>query len=111
MELTEKQYQRIAALLPVQRGNVKIQNRTLLNALIYRCENGCKWRSLPETFGHWHTIYVRFDRWSVNGVMERVYRALEAEGLIDMSVCALDSMSVKAHPDAHGAQKKTASRR
>jgi hypothetical protein len=30
MELNEKQFQRIAGLLPVQRGNVKIQNRTLL---------------------------------------------------------------------------------
>jgi transposase len=24
----------------------------LLNALVYRCENGCKWRALPEKFGH-----------------------------------------------------------
>jgi hypothetical protein len=28
MELTEKQYQRIAKLLPVQRGNVRIENGT-----------------------------------------------------------------------------------
>ena len=111
MELTEKQYQRIAHLLPVQRGNVKIPNRTFLNALIYRCENGCKWRSLPIAFGDWHTIYVRFDRWSTKGVMERVYNALETEGLIDMGVRALDSMSVKAHPDAHGAPKKTVNKR
>jgi transposase len=111
MELNEKQYQRIARLLPTQRGNVKIQNHALLNALIYRCENGCKWRALPETFGDWHTIYVRLDRWSENGVLDRVYAALAAEGLLDMSVCSLDSMAVKAHPDAHGAPKKTAPRR
>jgi hypothetical protein len=42
MELTEKQYKRIEGLLPIQRGNVKISNLTLLNALIYRGENGCK---------------------------------------------------------------------
>jgi transposase len=59
MELTEKQYRRIAGLLPVQRGNVKIENRILLNALIYRCENGCTWRALPERFGNWHTVYMR----------------------------------------------------
>jgi hypothetical protein len=50
MELTEKQYERIAGLPPVQRGNVKIGNHTLLNAQIYRCENGCKRRVLPERF-------------------------------------------------------------
>ena len=111
MELTEKQYLKIAALLPVQRGNVKIPNHTLLNALMYRLENGCKWRSLPKTFGDWHVIYVRLDRWSSNGVLERVYTALVMEGLLDMRVCALDSTAIKVHPDAHGAPKKTVSRR
>ena len=106
MELNEKQYQRIAGLLPIQRGNVKIPNHTLLNALIYRCENGCKWRALPKPFGDWHVIYVRLNRWSENGVLDRVYAALSSEGLLDMSVCSLDSMAVKAHPDAHGAQQK-----
>jgi hypothetical protein len=48
MELNEKQFQRIAGLLPVQRGNVKIENRTLLNALIYRCENGGRCRKPSE---------------------------------------------------------------
>ncbi|MDR2792458.1 MAG: transposase, partial [Treponema sp.] len=59
MELTEEHYQEIKGLLPKQRGHVKIDTRTLLNALIYRCENGCKWRSLPQRFGNWHVIYVR----------------------------------------------------
>ena len=111
MELNEKQYRRIAGLLPTQRGNVKIPNRTLLNALIYRLENGCKWRSLPATFGNWHTVYVRLDRWSCNGVPERVYTALVKEGLLDMRVCALDSTAVRVHPDARGARKKTVSKR
>ena len=111
MELSEKQYQRIAELLPVQRGNVKIENRTLLNALIYRCENGCKWRALPESFGNWHSIYVRFDRWSENGVLERVYKALSAEGLMGCEVYALDSTAIKVHPDAQGALKKTVRKR
>ena len=111
MELTEQQYRRIAGLLPVQRGNVIIENRTLLNALIYRCENGCKWRALPERFGHWHTVYMRLDRWSRSGVLERVYAALVAEGLANAELYSLDSTAVKAHPDAHGARKKTVRRR
>ena len=86
MELNEKQYLKIAGLLPVQRGNVKIPNRTLLNALIYRLENGCNRRSLPATFGDRHVIYVRLNRWSCNGVLERVYTALETEGLLDAGV-------------------------
>ena len=111
MELSEKQYQRIAALLPAQRGNVKIENRTLLNALICRCENGCKWRALPKSFGNWHVIYMRLSRWPENGVLERVYTALAADGLPDRRVYALDSTAVKVHPDAQGALKKTVRKR
>ena len=106
MKLKENQYQQIEKLLPRQRGNVKVENRNLLNALIYRCENGCSWRGLPQSFGPWHTIYVRIDRWARNGVPERVYTALAAEGLKDIKVYALDSTAVKVHPDAHGARKK-----
>ena len=33
MELTEAQYQRIASVLPVQRGNVSMSNLQALNAI------------------------------------------------------------------------------
>ncbi len=33
-------------------------------ALLYIIENGCKRRALPKEFGNWHTVYVRFNRWS-----------------------------------------------
>ena len=91
MELTEQQYQRIAGLLPVQRGNVTIENRTLLNALIYRCENSCTWRALPERFGNGHTVSVRLVR---QRVLERVYAARTVEGLTDTEVYSLTSTAV-----------------
>jgi transposase len=106
MNLKESQYRQIQKLLPVQRGNVRTDNRQLLAALIYLCENGCSWRALPPSFGSWHAIYVRLNRWAKNGVLERVYAALAAEGLTAANVYALDSTAVKAHPDAHGAGKK-----
>ena len=106
MNLNENQYLRIAKLLPTHRGNVKIDNRRLLAALIYRCENGCSWRSLPQSFGPWHVIYVRLNRWAKSGVLEQVYTQLTAEGVPAKKVFALDSTSVKVHPDAHGARKK-----
>ena len=70
MELTGSQYALLSPLLPVQRGNVKIDNRQLLNALLYVVENGCKWRRLPKEFGNWHTIYMRLRRWAEQGVLE-----------------------------------------
>jgi len=110
MYLSEKQYEQIGKALPKQRGNVCVENRLLLEALVFRCKTGCAWRDLPGSFGKWHTIYTRLNRWAKNGVLERVYVALSAEGLGASSAFSLDSTAVKAHPDAHGALKKTAAR-
>jgi len=106
MILKENQYRRIEKLLPTQRGNVKIDNRDILNALLYRCKNGCSWRDLPREFGNWHVIYMRFSRWAKNGVLERIYAVLSEDGLLHTNVYALDSTSVKVHPDAFGCLKK-----
>jgi transposase len=106
MEINEEQYRKIQDLLPKQRGHVKIANLTVLNVPVYRCENGCKWRALPERFGHRHVIYMRLNRWAKSGVLDRVFSVLQAEGLIGLEVLSLDSTAVKVHPDAHRASKK-----
>ena len=108
MNLTEAEYNRIKDLLPLQRGNVRVDNLTFLNAILYALENGCKWRALPKEYGQWSTIYKRFRRWSENGVLNRVFTALNEERLKDAktSVLSLDSTCVKANPDAAGALKK-----
>ena len=48
MKLTEEHYERIAPLFPVQRGNVRVSNLQVLNAILYVAEHGCKWRGLPS---------------------------------------------------------------
>ena len=108
MEITEEQYQRIAPHFPVPRGNVSVPNLQVLNAIRYVNEHGCKWRGLPASFGPWHTIYTRMNRWCQKGVLDRVFAALQEEGIIrvNVAVLALDSTSVKAHPDGAGALKK-----
>ena len=110
MELTQSQYELIAPHLPVQRGNVKIPNLEVLNAILYVAEHGCKWRGLPERFGRWHTVYTRMNRWSKNGVLDRVFEQLGKERIVEVSldVLSLDSTTVKVHPDGTGALKKTA---
>ena len=108
-EITEAQYQRIASSLPRQRGNVKLNNLQLLNALLYVAEHGCKWRGLPKRFGNWHTIYTRMNRWSKSGVLDHVFEQLQREQIVRIRVEAvsLDSTTVKVHPDGMGALKKT----
>ena len=52
MELTGAQYERIAPLFPVQRGNVRLSNTQVLYDILYVAEHGGKWRGLPERFGN-----------------------------------------------------------
>ena len=112
MELTQGRYELIEPHLHVQRGNVRIPNLQVLNAILYVAEHGCKWRGLPERFGRWHTVYMRMNRWSKNGVLDRVFEQLGQEGIVEVSldVLSLDSTTVKVHPDGTGALKKTAHR-
>src|SRR5271166_1255288 len=105
MEISEAQYQRIASSLPRQRGNVKLNNLQLLNALLYVAEHDCKWRGLPKRFGNWHTVYTRMNRWSKNGVVDQVFEQLQREQIVRIRIEAvsLDSTTVKVHPDGTGA--------
>jgi transposase len=111
--ITQEQYDLLHPYLPVQRGNVRISNLTLINAVLYVAENGCKWRALPKEFGNWHTIYTRLHRWADSGVLDRLFEALQRHNLIRIKVecLGLDSTSVKVHPDGTGALKKTVRRR
>ena len=109
MELTHSQYERIAPHLPVQRGNVRISNRQVLNAILYVAEHGCKWRGLPKRFGNWHTIYTRMSRLSKNGVLDQMFEYLQREQIVRIKIEAvpMDSTIVKVHPDGTGALRKT----
>ena len=49
MEITPAQYERIAPVLPVQRGNV-LSNLQVINAILYVAEHG-----FAARFGNWHT--------------------------------------------------------
>ena len=112
MEITEVQYARIESSLPRQRGNVSLTNLAVLNAILYVAEQGCKWRGLPQRFGNWHTIYTRMNRWSKNGVLDRIFEQLQREQIVRIKIEAvkMDSTIVKVHPDGTGALKKTAPR-
>lgn len=84
MKINEEQYEKISKILPKQRGNIKLNNIDFINALLYICENGCKWRALPKEYGNWHTIYVSFNRWSKNGVLKKLFLELQVQQRLNL---------------------------
>ena len=111
MEINQEQYDKLKHLLPTQHGNVSIDNITFINALLYICENGCKWRRLPKEYGNWHAIYKRFHYCVRVGVINKLLEELHVQEIGDPSLLIhfMDSMTAPVHPDACGALKKTAS--
>lgn len=109
MELTECHFERIAHCFPKPRGTLKYSHLEVLNAILYIAENGAKWRQLPASLGHWHTVYTRMRAWARNGVLHRVFEVLQQEQIIrfKIEIGSLDSTSIKVHPDGTGALKKT----
>ncbi|MDR2783898.1 MAG: hypothetical protein LBB48_08700 [Treponema sp.] len=104
MEVTEEQYQEIKGLPPKRRRHVRIDNRTPFNALIYRCEHGCKRRSLPQRFGNRRVIWIE-----AAGGTRRVGTGVQGNGRgkttrIGRGMRAR-STTVKVHPDVRGEEK------
>ena len=100
--ITLDRFMRVAHLLPRQSGNVAVDNYRFVNALLWMCRTGAPWRDLPECYGKWITVCRRFNRWSGNGAMERLFTALQEERIIavEVRVLAMDSTSVKVHQHA-----------
>lgn len=95
--------------MPIARKPAEILNYQFLCALLYMIENGCKWRALPKKYGKWHSIYMKFNRWSKNGTIQRIFDEMQKSNMIDISsdVLCIDSTSIKVHPDATGARKSS----
>lgn len=69
-------------MLPVQRGNVPIDNLMFLNAIRYVAVNGCTWRGLPKKCGRWHSAWIRMRWWAENGVLDRVFKELQVLNIL-----------------------------
>ncbi len=64
--LRDDQWERIKELLPGKASDCGVtaaDNRLFLEAVLWVARTGAPWRDLPTDFGHWHRVYVRYNRW------------------------------------------------
>ena len=98
----------LAPLIEACRPAAKVPPRHLrrtISAIIWRHDNGAKWRSLPEALGPWWMAAQTFIRWSRLGVWERLLSLVQERG-ISLGMTFLDGTSIRAHQKAAGAAKK-----
>ena len=80
---------------------IKYSKRELVNAVLYRDENGCKWRNLPHDFPNWKSVYSFYSRAAKTGLWDKIRETLvsivrQVEGKNpEPSVFIIDSQSVK----------------
>jgi transposase len=102
-ELTDGEWVIIEPLLPNKpRGVPRVDDRRVLNGILWRFRTGSPWSEIPERYGPSTTCYNRFVRWRKAGVWDRLLCAVSAtfEGEIVM----IDSTCVRVHQ--HGATGK-----
>src|SRR3984957_3717761 len=87
-----------------RRGRKAEDDRRFLEALHFFTVENVRWRALPERFGHWNSVWKRFDRLSEAGVFEAFFDALAAMSSSAHLIQMFDSTIVRAHVSAAGAK-------
>src|SRR3712207_6480069 len=108
--LSDAQWAVLEPLIEACRPHAKVPPSNLrrtISAILWRHENGAKWRSLPPDLGPWWMAAQTFIRWSRLGVWERLLALVQERG-VALGMAFLDGTSVRAHQKAAGAARKGA---
>jgi transposase len=106
-ELNEKQWDRIADLLPGRTetvGRTAVDNRLFVNSVLWVLRSGARWSDLPERYGKYKSVHKRFARWAISGVWDHVFRTLTQD--VQNEHLMIDSTIVRAHQQAATGRKK-----
>ncbi|AWN41742.1 IS5 family transposase [Methylobacterium durans] len=79
--------------------------RRTVSAILWRHQNGAKWRAVPAELGPWWRAAQIFIRWARAGVWERLLSLVQERG-VQLGMVFLDGTSVRAHQKAAGAAPK-----
>jgi transposase len=106
--LTDAQWAVLEPLIEAcrPRGKTPPQDlRRTLSAILWRHQNGAKWRAIPGELGPWSRAAQTFIRWARLGVWERLL-GLAQECGVELGMTFLDGTSVRAHQKAAGAARR-----
>ncbi len=108
--LTDVQWTILEPLVEACRPHAKVPPshlRRTMSAILWRHENGAKWRALPAELGPWWMAAQTFIRWARLGVWERLLSLVQERG-VQLGMAFLDGTNVRAHQKAAGARRKGA---
>jgi transposase len=77
-DMTDEEWQMVAALLPELRPRAELRGRPLantravLNGVLWVMYSGASWSTLPRKYPSYQTCHRRFKAWHDSGVLSRV---------------------------------------
>jgi len=99
-DLTDTQWGAIESFFLI--GNKsEYHKRSLVEAVLYLIDNGCKWRALPHNYPNWSTVKSFYYRAVASGLWEKIMQFLVKETRKNAgrnenpSYALIDSQSVK----------------
>ena len=106
--LTDAQWAKFEAAIAavgLRGARPRKEDRRTIEAIIWRLDNGAKWRSIPAERGPWHHAYLRFRRWSLAGVWDKIMVQVVAEAEPKLAFACIDGTIARAHQKAAGARR------
>ncbi|WP_079408344.1 transposase [Streptomyces sp. 3211] len=96
------------AVAAVVVGPPRLDDRRVLNGIVWKLRTGTEWRDVPARYRPWRSLCTHFRRWALDGTCTRMLAAVQAErdaaGDIDWLV-PVDSTVARAHQHSAGARK------
>lgn len=115
MDLTEEQWTIVQPLIPIPpkradgRGRPRIEDRSIMNGILWVMRTGAQWKDMPERYPSYQTCHRRFQEWVKAGAFEEILKALASDlkerGDLDLSECFVDGTFVIAKKGALGWEK------
>lgn len=92
----------LAGVLSGRGAPADLEPREFIEAVLYINRTGAPWRDMPDCFGEWSAVYMRFKRWREAGVWQALWREVVRPGAAGADKLCFDSTVVRAHPHAAG---------
>ncbi len=79
--------------------------RRTIEAIVWRRDNGAKWRSVPAELGPWHRAYLRFRCWTLSSGWDKIMAYVSVQGEPKLAFACIDGTIARAHQKATGARR------
>jgi transposase len=83
-------------------GNEK-KSKRFIEAVYWMVRTGAQWRELPRRYGHWNTVFRRFNEWSKKDIWGALHMFCIENP--DLESVMIDATIVRAHACASGYKK------